>query len=681
MRARDILGPDGPISGEPGYEHRPGQLEMSDAVERALVDGRVLFCEAGTGTGKTIAYLTAAVLSGQRVVVSTATKALEDQIVEREIPRLERALGKRVDVAVAKGLSNYLCLRRYKEARRDPRFVYEHRRALPLLERWARETESGDLAEAADLGENDAILAEVASGVDTRIGSNCEHFDECFVTRMKRRVASAQLIVVNHHLFFADLAVKSKAGETAARAGVLPPFEAVIFDEAHRIEDVVSAFFGVRISRSRLAALARDAIRVLGGVGEGRALAANLERTGDAFFAAMARLVPRELADGRALLAPDAMGARERTLYDDVAQALSSLEDHAHAHVASHGIELVARRARALAEDLSRVAEPATHHVAWVEARGQAALDPADGASGVVLGASLIDVGPIVRNQVVGRLGGVVFTSATLASVATTSRTEERASEGQFSFLRRRLGLAESGPYPIDELIVASPFDFDEAALFYTPRDLPEPTDERFTDAATERCVELVEAAGGGAFVLTTSVRAMKNLGRNLGRALGRDVLVQGDAPKSTLLDRFRRHGHAVLVATMGFWEGVDVPGEALRLVVIDKLPFAVPSDAVVAARARAVRDAGLDPFTTYSVPDAAITLKQGVGRLLRSRTDWGVSAVLDRRLVTRGYGRSILKQLPFRSRTERLEDVRAFFESRRAQPGEARDKPDIDRA
>lgn len=648
--ARTILGPEGPLANEPTYELRSGQLEMAEAVERALGQGRVLFCEAGTGTGKTLAYLAAAVLSGQRVVISTATKALEDQIVEREVPRLARALGRPLDVSVAKGLSNYLCLRRYHEMRRDPKQVYQHRRSLPVLDQWARETRSGDLGEANELSEDDPLIAEVISGADTRIGSSCEYFDECFVTRMKRRIQSSQIIVVNHHLFFADLAVKHRAAETAARVGVLPSFEAVVFDEAHRIEDVISTFFGVRTSERKVATLLRDADRAAEAHRlDVRPITAAAARDARHFFDIVSKLGPREAGDSRRPLAPDAFGPNEHRAHEALHEALTILEDYADGHAVSQSLESIARRARSTREELEQIVEPATHHVRWIDTSGQT----------TVLGASLIDVGPVVRDLVVGKLGGVVFTSATLTSVRSSSEPSG------FGFFRKRVGLDEGSPYPADEVVVESPFDFDKSSLLYTPRDMPDVQDDAFRDAVIARAILLIEAAGGGALVLTTSVRAMKNLGAGLSRGLGREVLTQGDAPKSTLLERFRADGHGVLVATMGFWEGVDVPGEALRLVIIDRLPFAVPTDAVVAARAQAVRERGLDPFAAYSVPDAAITLKQGIGRLLRRRSDWGVSAVLDRRIVTRGYGHKILAALPIKRRTERLDDVRAFFAMR----------------
>jgi len=624
---------------------------MAEAVALALESAEVLICEAGTGTGKTLAYLIPALLSGQRVVVSTATKALQDQIIKSDIPKIASALGRTPNVAVGKGLSNYVCVRRYREARAYPGELGRH---LPIIEEWLRETKTGDPSELAEVPEDDPAWAAITSSSETRVGPPCPHYDECFVTRMKQRLFGAELLIVNHHLFFADLAVKLSAGAAGvARVGVLPPYEAVIFDEAHRLEDVAATFFGVRISTAKVAALVRDAARVLGravsgGLGHGERITSAVANAAEGFFAAVRAALPQS-GEGRISMSADSFDRAAELAYHELDDSLAVLADYAQENATNEAMEVVERRAQTMRKELASIVEPATHHVTWAE------VGP---GRKMALGATLIDVGPIFRDQVAHKLGGVVLTSATLGSVPIGGKEA-----GKFSFLKRRLGLSESVSVPVRELDVGSPFDFQNSALFYVPRDLPEVSDPAFLDAAIERAAELIEIAKGGAFVLTTSLRAMRALGAGVRRATGRSVAIQGDAPKTALLDAFRKEGSGVLVATMGFWEGVDVAGDALRLVVIDKLPFAVPSDPVVRARSAALAADGHDPFTNYSVPEAAITLKQGVGRLLRTAKDRGVVAVLDRRLVERGYGKRIQRELPLGPPTSDLAAVRAFFE------------------
>lgn len=662
---------------------------MAEAVERALAEAHVLICEAGTGTGKTLAYLVPAILSGQRVVISTATKALQEQIVDKDIPLIARHLGLRPRVALVKGLGNYLCLRRFAELRKSANVVGapELRRSLPLLESWAKKTETGDVAELTALGESDPLLAEVTSSSETRIGSSCEYYEECFVTRMKKAAAEAEILVVNHHLFFADVAVKLAMGEASGRGGALPSYDAVIFDEAHQLEDIATDFFGVRLSEARLGAMLRDAERAFfqAGLGDrlltredGFALVSEVRRAVEVFFRELAAKSSGGL-ETKVTLEPDAFSGALREAYLDFDTALETLETFAEANATREAVDVVKRRAAQARADAARIVDPATNQVVWVEI----------GRRSVSVGASLVDVGGFLAEKVLSRLGGVVLTSATLSTTALTKKktrshdqgadlgdrdlSEEEPSERlesrgdpRFSFVRARLGLDDLRDVAIEELHVESPFDHPTRALLYLPRDLPEVTAPDFLVHAGERVRALVETSGGGAFILSTSLRGMQALARSLSISQFGEkkklVMVQGDAPKSALLARFREHGSAVLVATMSFWEGVDVPGDALRMVVIDRIPFAVPTDPVVAARAAELQARGENPFSSYSVPQAAITLRQGFGRLLRAQTDRGVVAVLDRRLATRGYGKRILDSLPKARRTEELDDVRDFF-------------------
>lgn len=684
-RVHRLLGPGGPLSlALPGYEARDGQLAMAVAVEAAFQGERVLLCEAGTGTGKTLAYLVPAMLSGKKVVISTATKALEEQIFHKDLPLIAKTLGIATNAALVKGLGNYLCLRRYEELRASPASLAEPsaRRSLPLLEAWARSTTTGDVGELEALREGDPLWREVCSSSETRVGAECEHYERCFVTRMKREAADARLLVVNHHLFFADLAVKAQTSRRGAPgAGPLPLYDAIVFDEAHQLEDVATDFLGVRISRARIEAMLRDADRAFlaarvaakssGGArpGKGTGLCDSVRVAADELFALLARQGLARAADAgsragrpasdapltgdealealsvKATLPRDLWSGTLLAAYHRLDTELEALEHFADANAVDETIRLVTTRAAQLRDDFAKVVEPATHQVTWVEVRGRS----------VSVGASPIDVGGYLRKEVFERVSAAVLTSATLTTGADTT----------FRFLRSRVGLTAEDGLGIEELSIPSPFAFGERSMLYTPRDLPETSDPAFIARAADRVAELLQITGGGAFVLCTSMRAMRGLADALRVRWPTAPLVQGDAPKGALLRRFREDGHAVLVATMSFWEGVDVPGDALRLVVIEKIPFAVPSEPVVAARCAAIEAAGGNPFISYSVPQAAITLKQGFGRLLRSHRDHGVVAILDRRVKTRGYGRTLLDGLPPARRTELMDDVRAFWSAR----------------
>jgi ATP-dependent DNA helicase DinG len=663
--SRRLLGPGGPLARAfPGYEERAGQLDMADAVERALAEDRTLLCEAGTGTGKTLAYLVPAILSGRKVVVSTATKALQEQILAKDLPLIAEHLGLDPQAALGKGLGNYLCLRRYNELRASGGALADPgvRRSLPLLEDWAAVTETGDVAELVTLGEGDPIWREASSSSETRIGAGCTYYDACFVTRMKRGLEEARVIVVNHALFFADLSVKLAAAERGfAGAGALPPYDAVIFDEAHELESAATDFFGVRVSRARVEALVRDADRAfvasglapaLRAKGEGTALTSLVREAADALFAELARL-GSEGPEGRVTLSPETWVGPLLDAYHQLDSALEALGGHAHAHAKDEAVRLVAGRCTELRAAAARIVDPKKNQVTWVERSSRS----------ISVGASPVDIGDMLRARVFEPIGAVVLTSATLTTSGPSS------AGGPFRYRRSRMGLDQHVTVPIDELAVPSPFDYPTAALLYTPRDLPEVSDAAFIPRAAERVAELCAVTGGGAFVLCTSNRAMRAFAAALRGRTPRPPLLQGDAPKQMLLSRFRAEGDAVLVATMSFWEGVDVPGDALRLVVIDKLPFAVPTDPVVAARCRALEEEGKNPFLAYSVPEAAITLKQGFGRLIRTRTDRGIVAILDRRVRTRGYGSALLSVLPPAGRTEKMADVEAFWARVRGSP------------
>ena len=657
-RARDILGPSGPLSSSlANYEDRPGQLAMAEAVERALARDRVLACEAGTGTGKTLAYLVPAILSGKKVVVSTATRALQEQIFDKDIPLIRGALGLEVSAALMKGLPNYLCLRRYGEFRASAGAADLHTaRALSVIERWAASTETGDVAEIEGLAEDEPVWREVSSSSETRIGQMCDHFRECFVTRMKRQAEAARIVVVNHHLFFADLALRGPHGGAA-----LPDYDAVIFDEAHQLEDIATEFFGIRVSTARIASLLRDVERTAATSSAGLVLRSRrhpiAEHVSDAarrFFDAISRRAAETAPPSQAGLDLKAttdssfFGADLRQEYHKLDAALEALgadavtktgaSSEAARTSPSEAFELIFRRVAQLREDLVNIIDGTPNYVAWVENR----------ARSVAIGASPVNVAGTLKRRLFAQVPAIILTSATLAA------------NHSFSFLRSRLGL-DSDEVDVDELEVASPFDYPNRALVYLPRDLPDPSDPAWIGAAEKRVAELIDASGGGAFVLSTSKRVMLELHRRLAQRGRHLLLVQGQAPKASLLDRFRAEKNAVLVATMSFWEGVDVPGHALRLVIIDKIPFLVPSDPVVWARGAAIEAEGRNPFVVYQVPSAAIILKQGFGRLIRTRKDAGVVALLDRRVHTKSYGSTLIESLPPARRTDDLDQVKAF--------------------
>lgn len=669
----ELFEPGGPLERAlPGYESRQGQQAMAEAVERTLREERVLLCEAGTGTGKTLGYLLPAVLSGKKVVVSTATRALQEQIALRDLPLVERVLGFPVRAAVMKGVANYVCRRRFSEFVASPEALRPaHASALGAVNSWIDHSEVGDIAELVALREDAAIWREITASSETRIGAGCTWFDACFVTRMKREAELAQIVVVNHHLFFADLALRGPHP-----GHILPDYDAVIFDEAHQLEDIMTAFFGVRVTHARVERLARDTERTLGLAGLGDPLLddGSALRHVDALRAADSRFwseldVPSASGDSRVAVERDFWQGPVQGAWHELDAALEGLGALAASTrgrlverpaLRARGVDggalrealgVCERRAEELREQLLAIVDSAPGRVTWID----------QGPQGRALSSTPIDVSMLFRDRVLEQVPATVLTSATLSGGSSkSSELETEASE--FGFVRARLGIAPSA-IAADELVIPSPFAFEHRAMLYTPRDLPSPRARDFIDASAERIAELIAITGGGAFVLTTSLRSMRELHARLRvRLPGREPLLQGAAPKSALISAFRAAGDAVLVATISFWEGVDVPGRALRLVVLEKIPFAVPSDPVIRARSQAIESEGGNPFIDYHVPAAAIALKQGFGRLIRSSSDAGIVALLDERVHRKGYGKRLLQALPPARRTDSLEAVHAFW-------------------
>ena len=647
----ELLAPGGGLAQAiPHYEDRVEQRVMSTAVAAALEDQRALIVEAGTGTGKTLAYLIPALLSGKRVVVSTGTRGLQDQIARHDVPLLREIIGKPFAAVVLKGVANYVCKRRLAEA--TARAAGHPDTSLAALADWAEHSETGDRAEVEWLAEGSPLWTEVTTTPDARIGPRCPYFERCFITQARRMAEQAQLILVNHHLYFADRALRA----ASPGAKVLPEHDAVIFDEAHQLEDVATEHFGARISTQKVSELVRDAHGSLARMPlwTGRAavdVIDNVERASIALFAQLrTALLAADENDAAKVPMPaglfehperQAAWFRLDTALEDLARAAEAESepppDEEADGAAGHRAALsgLARRSRGLRDDLATIAEQRQKsHVYWGETR----------ATGTYLSASPIDVADLVRRHIITAGPTPVFTSATLAA------------GGALAYTRARLGLDDA-----DELIVTSPFDYTRQAMLYVPRDLP-PVHEGFSLLTAERVQELLAITTGRAFLLFTSHRALREATARLAK-LPYPRLIQGEAPRATLVDRFRSTPNAVLLGTSSFWEGVDVPGDALSLVIIDKLPFAPHTDPLVAARMQARAELGEDPFETIQLPSAAIALKQGFGRLIRRRDDRGIVAILDGRIVTKTYGRVFLDTLPTGlPRTSSIEQIRRWW-------------------
>lgn len=624
------------------FEPRAGQRRMAVEVATVLDEGGTLLAEAGTGTGKTMAYLVPAILSGRRVLVSTGTKNLQEQIYFKDLPALADALPVRFKTAYMKGRANYLCLHRLEQARAS---LAEG--LLDSIAAWAAASDTGDRAELDDLPDDSGIWSEISATAETCLGSECPQYQPCFVTRMRQRAAEADIVVVNHHLLCADAAVRQHSyGE------VIPDVGHLVLDEAHQLEDVATQYFGRAVSTYRVEDLLRDSERVIRQArvqderGEWPRIVLRVSDHARAFFGdiAMTRRMRGRASEERLRIGPEWFGD---IITEGVAlvTALTGLEAamtllggrSGSGGEANEDAMTLARRAGEVRDDLQfllAASDPA--YVYFVETRGR----------GVFLRAAPIDVAEIVQEQIFDRMRTTVVTSATLAIA------------GSFDYVRRRLGIAEAR-----ELQVPSEFDFALQSLLYLPRRMPEPREHGFADAVATQVDAILRRTAGRAFVLFTSYAMMHAVREALLGTLPYPLLVQGSAPRSTLLGQFRATPHAVLLATSAFWQGVDVAGEQLSCVIIDKLPFASPGDPITAARIDAITAAGGDAFNDYQVPLAILTLLQGLGRLIRHRQDRGVLAVLDPRLRTKGYGRRFLESLPPAPITHDLGQIDRFFD------------------
>ena len=650
---QSIFGPDGLIAkAHPEYEHRPGQIDMAEAVLRAFEQKRHLIVEAGTGTGKTLAYLVPAIAaacgSGARVVISTGTKNLQEQLMDKDIPFLQEILPAKFRAALMKGRNNYACLHRIKRAENTPFLEgLEQIDQFDEVFRWVGQTDTGDRAELSNLPENLPFWRHIDARSDTCLGQKCPDYDPCFITRMRQRAIDADVIVVNHHLFFADLALRN-----GAYGAVLPDYAAVILDEAHQIEDVASEYFGAQISNYQIDDLLRDVsylkIDDVEATKELSRVSARIQRFADLFWISFPE--GRGL-DGRFTLTRRKSSTNLSVSDNGEAPALPESDAYRALDNVLHRLETtldilpeppsdaesLLRRTRQMRFDLNFIVKvDDKQFVYWLERRGR----------GVLLRASPIDVSGLLQDKLFEKIPTVVLTSATLSSA------------GNFRFIRERLGLDQG-----EEMIAESIFDFENQAVLYLPQQMPDPRSPQWGAAAAAEVIKIVNATEGRAFVLSTSFAGMNELYERVASQIDFPCFLQGSASKSALLSKFRSTPNAVLFATSSFWQGVDVRGEQLSCVIIDKLPFAVPSDPIIAARQRSIEDQGGSSFYEYSVPQAVISLKQGLGRLIRSTTDRGVLAVLDPRLKTKMYGQQFLKSLPPCRVTSEIEELRSVFE------------------
>jgi ATP-dependent DNA helicase DinG len=625
----EILGPQGSLAGAiAGFEFRPSQLKLAKLVFKALRDKSKAVIEAGTGTGKTLGYLVPIVLSEKKTVISTGTKNLQEQIFHKDIPLLSGALGRQIDAVMMKGRKNYLCRYRYDQHFLQPFLMRkEFDDVRGILHKWIERSEFGDRAELDWLKDDDPLWDSVSSTSDQCVGANCMFYEDCFLNRLRQTAAQAQIIIVNHHLFFADLMVKQEGfGE------IIPRFQAVVFDEAHTLEDIATTYFGKSLSTNQLTDFVSDVEKEIAGLtNQGKK---KVRRHLDWIKAGAEHLwdLLRE-GEEKGRLAEESLEGLEKGACLEIKKGLDFIHDKSgFSEEDSPALQSLASRAQEFRQSMDKILGSSdSDWLRWYERRKKT----------VVLHASPLDISQSMKDLLYEKTGTLVFTSATLST------------HGHFEYFRSRMGLLEDlleGVYP-------SHFDFESNALIYVP------TDSLFAARVSQRVLEILEITAGRALVLFTSHSNLNIVHRLLHGRIPYTLFKQGEAPKSVLLEKFRTDTHSVLLATGSFWQGVDVPGEALSCLIVDKLPFDSPGDPLVAARMDRIRSQGGNPFMDYQLPAAIIALKQGLGRLIRNSADRGVLSVLDVRMMTSRYGRFFFDSLPRMPLTHDLQAIRHFFQ------------------
>jgi ATP-dependent DNA helicase DinG len=633
---QDVLGPDGLMAGSlPGFEFRGSQMDMALLIKEALRAKSPVILEAGTGTGKTFGYLVPLILSGKKAVISTGTKNLQDQIFLKDIPLLRKATHLTIDAMLMKGRRNYLCLHRYHNYFSQSSFLKTALNgARKRMEEWLKKTDFADRAELPWLADDDALWDQLSSSSEQCLGAQCMFLDDCFLSRLRSKAAQSRIIIVNHHLFFADLKLKKGGfGE------IIPRFQVAVFDEAHTLEDIATSYFGESLSTIQLTEFANAVEKEIKGLQDSgkkvlrkqlQAIKAGAEQL-KTFF---------NDREERGRIDPEALSVISEGMAREIRQGLRHINAGAGLRESdNYSLQALVDRAEELDQMLAQVLEARERNwLNWYE-RSKRSL---------TLHASPLDISKHMRELLYERVHTVVLTSATISTNAS------------FDYIGSRLGLRED----VLEGIYPSHFAFEVQSLLYIPQDLPPPNEPNFGAGVAQRILDILKRTGGRALVLFTSYHNLNLVYRTVMGKIPYTIYRQGDAPRSVLLEAFRRDIHSVLLATGSFWQGVDVPGEALSCLIIDKLPFDSPGEPIVAARIDAIREQGGNPFMEYQVPSAIITLKQGLGRLIRNSSDRGILAILDVRIMTSRYGRFFLDSLPAIPVSHDLSDISRFFES-----------------